>query len=85
VVKVCLLTKDNSLKKELSSVMPKGFKVVKGLSGDGGSFILFEPDTIRASFIAKHSESLRGLETVLVRSRFPLSSLTPRTHRCGVK
>jgi hypothetical protein len=56
VVKACLLTKDNSLKKELSSVMPTGFKVVKGLSGDGGSFILFGLDTSGETFIAEHSE-----------------------------
>ena len=37
--KILLLTKDNSLQKELSAVLPKGYKIFKRQSVIGDSFI----------------------------------------------
>ena len=41
-MKICLLTKDASLKKELSSVLPKGFRIVKSLPEDAQSLIFLD-------------------------------------------
>ncbi len=47
-MKIILLTKDASLKKELSCVIPKGFGVVTHVPGPGRSIIFFDIDTLRA-------------------------------------
>ena len=54
--KILLLTKDNSLQKELSAVLPKGYKILKRLSVIGDSFIFVDIDTLGTGLIREHSE-----------------------------
>jgi DNA-binding NtrC family response regulator len=54
--KICLLTKDAVLEKELATVIPKGFKVVKGRSETKGNFIFIDIDSFKAGVIKEFSE-----------------------------
>jgi DNA-binding NtrC family response regulator len=54
--KICLQTKDNALKKELSTVLPKGFKIVTRLSGNEDNIVFLDIDTLGTGFIREHSD-----------------------------
>ncbi len=54
IKKVCLLTKDAELKKELSSVLPKGFRAVTGLSDSEDNFVFLDIDTLGTGPIREH-------------------------------
>ncbi len=54
--KILLLTKDNSLQKELSAVLPKGYKIFKRQSVIGDSFIFADIDTLGTGVIREYSE-----------------------------
>lgn len=45
--RIVLFTKDDSLKKELSDVLPKGFKLSASSSAEGGAFVFFDIDTMK--------------------------------------
>jgi DNA-binding NtrC family response regulator len=51
---VYLLTKDVSLRRELSSVLPKGFRVVTQLSDSEDSFVFLDIDTLGTGTIREH-------------------------------
>src|SRR5512143_1441696 len=48
--KIIVVTKDESLKKELSDLLPKGFEVSRHDSADKG-FIFFDIDTMKAGLM----------------------------------
>ncbi len=50
---VCLLTEDPALKKELTSVLPKGFRVRTGCSGDDESLVFLDIDTLGTGALAE--------------------------------
>ncbi len=54
--KICLQTKDNALKKELSAVLPKGYKAVAGLSGSEGNIVFHDIDTLGMALIRDYGE-----------------------------
>ncbi len=54
--KVVLFTKDDSLRKELSDLLPKGFKLAAGTAGGGDTFIFFDIDTMRIGLIRELGE-----------------------------
>lgn len=54
--KIVLLTNDNSLKKELSDIIPKDFKVEMNVPVAKNSVIFFDLDTMRATLIKELSE-----------------------------
>ncbi len=54
--KIGLLTKDDSLKKELSAVLPKGFRVLKRLSGIADNYIFIDIDTLGTGLIRDYSK-----------------------------
>lgn len=54
--KIVLLTNDNSLKKELSNIIPKDFKVVVNVKGAKNSLIFFDLESMRAALIRELSE-----------------------------
>lgn len=53
--KIVLLTNDNSLKKELTDVIPKDFKVEVNVPVAKNSVIFFDLDTMRAALIRELS------------------------------
>ncbi len=54
--KIWLLTKDDSLRKELSAVLPPGYKIFKRLSVIGDSFIFADIDTLGTGVIREYSD-----------------------------
>jgi DNA-binding NtrC family response regulator len=53
--KIVLLTKDSSLKKELSDTIPKGLGISAQISGTGHTIVFFDIDTMRAGAIKELS------------------------------
>ncbi len=49
--KIVLLTKDNSLRRELSDMLQKGFKLSSRTAMDKNAFVFFDLDTIRPGLI----------------------------------
>ncbi|MBI5633257.1 MAG: sigma-54-dependent Fis family transcriptional regulator [Nitrospirae bacterium] len=49
--KIALISKDKSLFKELSGVLPKGAKLIEGIPESEGSFVFFDIDTMRPGMI----------------------------------
>jgi DNA-binding NtrC family response regulator len=54
--KILLLTKDKSLQKELSAVLPGGYKIFKRLSVTGDSIIFVDIDTLGTGLIRDYSQ-----------------------------
>ena len=54
--KIVLFTNDNSLKKELSYILPKDFRFAVNAAGVRNSVIFFDLDTMRAALIRELSE-----------------------------
>ncbi len=53
---ICLLTKDDALKKELSAVLPKGYKTVTRLSGNEDNIIFLDIDSLGTGLIREYCE-----------------------------
>lgn len=55
--KIALISKDKSLFKELSGVLPKGARIIEGIPESEGSFIFFDIDTMRPGMIRELTDS----------------------------
>jgi len=55
--KIALISKDRSLFKELSPVMPKGVKLSEGSPESEGSFVFFDLDSMRPGMIRELTDS----------------------------
>ncbi len=53
---ICLLTKEGALKKELSAILPKGYKAVGGLSGNEDNIIFLDIDSLGTGPIREYSQ-----------------------------
>ncbi len=54
--KIYLQTKDNELKKELSAILPKGYKSVARLTGNEGNIVFHDIDTLGTALIRDYGE-----------------------------
>lgn len=56
IKEIVLLTKDDSLKKELSDILPKGFRLSMQISGSSPAVIFFDIDSMKAGPIRQFSD-----------------------------
>jgi DNA-binding NtrC family response regulator len=64
---IVLLTEDNSLKKELSNILPEGFQLAMQISGSSPAVVLFDVDSMKAGPIRALSE--RNLVIAITRHK----------------
>ena len=64
---IVLLTKDDSLKKELSDILPKGFRLSMQISGSSPAVIFFDIDSMKAGPIRQFSD--RNLVIAVTRQK----------------
>ena len=56
MVRIALLTRNASLRKEISDALPKGFSLVAHVPGPGNAIVFYDVDTMRAGAIREMSE-----------------------------